>query len=257
MDRAAEALIADLVRADRPEDALFGEEGGRLAGGSGLTWVIDPIDGTVNYLYGLPAYAVSVAVVTGDPRVPGGWQPVAGCVHDAGLRGDLDRRVRRRRLPGRASARSAARPGPVPGADRHRLRLPGPGSAAPRPGCWPSCCPWCATSAGSARPPSTCATWPPGGWTGTTSRGCTCGTSRPVCSWRPRRGPRRPVPGEARRPRTWWSCAREPLLLGVGRRPGSDGSTGIRASVTETHRSLICPFRGASYAWKRKVTRRW
>jgi myo-inositol-1(or 4)-monophosphatase len=82
MDRAAEELIGDLLARARPDDALFGEEGGRTAGGSGLTWVIDPIDGTVNYLYGLPAYAVSVAVVTGDPGRAGAWWPVAGCVHN-------------------------------------------------------------------------------------------------------------------------------------------------------------------------------
>ncbi len=82
MDRAAEALITDLLARARPDDAVFGEEGVRVAGASGLTWVIDPIDGTVNYLYGLPAYAVSVAVVTGDPGVPGAWRPVAGCVYN-------------------------------------------------------------------------------------------------------------------------------------------------------------------------------
>ncbi len=82
MDRAAEGLITDQLAQTRPDDAVFGEEGGRVFGASGLTWVIDPIDGTVNYLYGLPAYAVSVAVVTGDPGVPGAWQPVAGCVYN-------------------------------------------------------------------------------------------------------------------------------------------------------------------------------
>ncbi|MDO5501494.1 MAG: inositol monophosphatase family protein, partial [Propionibacteriaceae bacterium] len=46
---------------------------------SGLTWVIDPIDGTVNYLYDIPAWAVSVAVVEGDPD-PATWRAVAGCV---------------------------------------------------------------------------------------------------------------------------------------------------------------------------------
>ena len=44
--------------------------------------MVDPIDGTVNYLYDLPAYAVSVAAVTGDVRVPGGYEVVAGCVHN-------------------------------------------------------------------------------------------------------------------------------------------------------------------------------
>src|SRR3712207_984922 len=49
-------------------------------GTSGLTWVLDPIDGTVNYLYGIPAYAVSVAVVAGG-AVPEEWTAVAGAVH--------------------------------------------------------------------------------------------------------------------------------------------------------------------------------
>ena len=81
-DRAAEDLLRRLLRAERPDDAVLGEEGGTQTGGSGLTWVVDPIDGTVNYLYGIPVYAVSVAVVEGDPAVPGGWSPVAGCVHN-------------------------------------------------------------------------------------------------------------------------------------------------------------------------------
>jgi myo-inositol-1(or 4)-monophosphatase len=82
MDRAAEELLRAVLQEHRPQDALLGEEAGLSAGHSGLTWVLDPIDGTVNYLYGIPAYAVSVAVVSGDPRVPGGWAPVAGCVHN-------------------------------------------------------------------------------------------------------------------------------------------------------------------------------
>jgi myo-inositol-1(or 4)-monophosphatase len=82
MDTAAEALIRELLLHERPQDGLLGEEGGATSGTSGLTWVIDPIDGTTNYLYGVPAYAVSVAVVTGDPTVDGAWSPLAGCVHD-------------------------------------------------------------------------------------------------------------------------------------------------------------------------------
>ena len=58
----------------------MGEEEGSATGTSGLTWVVDPIDGTVNYLYGIPSYAVSVAVVTGDPTRPGEWEAVAGAV---------------------------------------------------------------------------------------------------------------------------------------------------------------------------------
>ena len=80
MDRRAQALIADRLRAARPQDAFFGEEGGAATGTSGVTWVVDPIDGTVNYVYDIPAYAVSVAAAVGDPRVPGEWRPVAGAV---------------------------------------------------------------------------------------------------------------------------------------------------------------------------------
>jgi myo-inositol-1(or 4)-monophosphatase len=81
MDTAAEALLRARLTKARPDDGLHGEEQGRRPGTSGLTWVIDPIDGTVNYLYGIPAYAVSVAAVVGDSAVAGAWQPVAGCVH--------------------------------------------------------------------------------------------------------------------------------------------------------------------------------
>ena len=80
MDTRAEALLRDRLAAARPEDGVLGEEGGLGAGSTGLTWVLDPIDGTVNYLYDLPSYAVSVAVVLGDPTTPGAWTPVAGAV---------------------------------------------------------------------------------------------------------------------------------------------------------------------------------
>ena len=81
MDRAVEDLLRRRLAEARPGDGILGEEEGGRSGTSGLTWVLDPIDGTVNYLYRIPAYAVSVALVTGDPTVPGDWQPVAACVH--------------------------------------------------------------------------------------------------------------------------------------------------------------------------------
>jgi myo-inositol-1(or 4)-monophosphatase len=81
MDRAVEELLRTRLAEARPDDGVLGEEAGGRGGSSGYTWVLDPIDGTVNYLYRIPAYAVSVALVTGDPTVPGGWQSVAGCVH--------------------------------------------------------------------------------------------------------------------------------------------------------------------------------
>lgn len=80
MDQRSQELILRLLGEERPDDAVMGEEEGSTAGTSGLTWVVDPIDGTVNYLYGIASYAVSVAVVTGDPTRPGAWAAVAGAV---------------------------------------------------------------------------------------------------------------------------------------------------------------------------------
>jgi len=80
MDLASEELLRGLLAQRRPQDGILGEEEGLRPGTSGVTWVVDPIDGTVNYLYGIPAYAVSVAAVVGTPR-PAEWQVVAACVH--------------------------------------------------------------------------------------------------------------------------------------------------------------------------------
>ena len=80
MDTDSELLLRRLISAARPHDGILGEEGDAVPGTSGLTWVVDPIDGTVNYLYGLPSYAVSVAVVAGEPD-PESWVPIAGCVY--------------------------------------------------------------------------------------------------------------------------------------------------------------------------------
>lgn len=78
-DREVEELIRARIEAARPQDAILGEEGGASGGTSGITWLVDPIDGTVNYLYGIPHYAVSIAVVDGDPD-PAVWTPLAGTV---------------------------------------------------------------------------------------------------------------------------------------------------------------------------------
>jgi myo-inositol-1(or 4)-monophosphatase len=61
VDTASEALIVRRLLEARPDDGVLGEEGAAHEGSSGVRWVIDPIDGTVNFLYGLPAYAVSIA----------------------------------------------------------------------------------------------------------------------------------------------------------------------------------------------------
>ena len=62
MDRASEKFIVDSLLASRPHDGIIGEEGSSRHSASGLTWVIDPVDGTVNYLYGIPGWNVSIAV---------------------------------------------------------------------------------------------------------------------------------------------------------------------------------------------------
>jgi myo-inositol-1(or 4)-monophosphatase len=75
MDRAAEAMIAERILAERPGDAILGEEGGESGHGR-VRWIVDPLDGTVNYLYGLADWAVSIAaevdgtVVAGVVAVP-------------------------------------------------------------------------------------------------------------------------------------------------------------------------------------------
>ncbi|HEY3765752.1 MAG TPA: inositol monophosphatase family protein [Gaiellales bacterium] len=74
-DRAAERLLIDRITTARPADGLLGEEGGHAAGTSGLRWVIDPLDGTTNYLFGYPVWSVSVACEDAD----GG---VVAVVHD-------------------------------------------------------------------------------------------------------------------------------------------------------------------------------
>ncbi|HEY8590454.1 MAG TPA: inositol monophosphatase family protein [Naasia sp.] len=78
-DRETEDLIRGLLAEARPDDGFLGEESEATGGTSGLTWVVDPIDGTVNFLYGLPAWAVSIAVVEGDPD-PRTWRALAGAV---------------------------------------------------------------------------------------------------------------------------------------------------------------------------------
>ncbi|MFD7162612.1 inositol monophosphatase family protein [Streptomyces violascens] len=71
MDIAAEKLITGYLSEHRPHDGFLGEEGASSEGTSGIRWVIDPLDGTVNYLYGLPTWAVSIAAEQDGERVAG------------------------------------------------------------------------------------------------------------------------------------------------------------------------------------------
>jgi len=71
VDRATEELVVGRLLGARPDDGLLGEEGGERGGTTGVRWVVDPIDGTTNFVYGLPAYAVSIAAEV-DGRVRAG-----------------------------------------------------------------------------------------------------------------------------------------------------------------------------------------
>jgi myo-inositol-1(or 4)-monophosphatase len=74
-DEAAEALIRRRLAGARPEDGILGEEEGDTPGTSGVRWIVDPLDGTTNFLFGIPQWAVSVACEDADG-------PLAGTVYD-------------------------------------------------------------------------------------------------------------------------------------------------------------------------------
>ena len=86
IDRRAERAVVDGILATRPDDGILGEEGTSREGTSGVRWVIDPLDGTANFVYGYPAYTVSIGIEIGG-------EPVAGVVFDTG-RGVLFRGAR-------------------------------------------------------------------------------------------------------------------------------------------------------------------
>ena len=70
-DRAAERILVDLIAGERPDDGVLGEEGAARESRSGLRWVLDPLDGTVNYLYQLDNFSVSVAVEDSEGALVG------------------------------------------------------------------------------------------------------------------------------------------------------------------------------------------
>jgi fructose-1,6-bisphosphatase/inositol monophosphatase family enzyme len=75
VDRSSEALIVGSLLKARPDDGVQGEEGSSRRGSTGVTWVIDPLDGTINYLYGIRVFAVSIAASTEG-------RSIVGVVHD-------------------------------------------------------------------------------------------------------------------------------------------------------------------------------
>lgn len=87
MDEKAEALIVETILRARPDDGIVAEEGAARVSKSGITWVIDPLDGTVNYFYGLPGWNVSIAArdqvgslvgVVAAPTINSLWHAVRG-----------------------------------------------------------------------------------------------------------------------------------------------------------------------------------
>lgn len=84
MDTAAEHLIRSRLAKERPDDGFLGEESGSGTGTTGIRWVVDPIDGTVNYLYNIPQYAVSIGVeVNGVVKVGVVFDPMKDEMYQA------------------------------------------------------------------------------------------------------------------------------------------------------------------------------
>ncbi len=186
-DLAAERAIRELLRERRPHDGFLGEEGGSEDGSSGLSWVVDPLDGTVNFLFGIPQWCVSVAV-RDEHRT------LAGAVYDPN-RDELFTATRggprAARLPSgsggltrpsvdAAPARRARRISPRRWS---RRALPTTRACAPRRRrCSRGSCRTCATSAASAAPRSTSRGRPRAATTPTSSAPSSRGTSQPARS---------------------------------------------------------------------------
>lgn len=88
MDRSAERVVLDGLAAARPDDGVLAEESGAHAGTSDVRWIVDPLDGTVNFYYGLPAYGVSIAAEVDGVVVAGAvYSALHRVVYDAVLGG--------------------------------------------------------------------------------------------------------------------------------------------------------------------------
>jgi myo-inositol-1(or 4)-monophosphatase len=104
-DLTAERAIRGLLEARRPGDGFLGEEGGSKEGSSGLSWVVDPLDGTINFLFGIPQWCVSVAVTDNHGTLAGAvFDPNRGELFTATRGGPalISSAAGERRLEGRA-----------------------------------------------------------------------------------------------------------------------------------------------------------
>lgn len=88
IDHASEELIRSRILTSRPDDGFVGEEGHDVPGTSGVEWIVDPIDGTVNFVYGIPAYAVSIAAAMDGTVVAGYVVNVVSGEEWAAVRGE-------------------------------------------------------------------------------------------------------------------------------------------------------------------------
>jgi myo-inositol-1(or 4)-monophosphatase len=114
-DHLAERVIREGLAAQRPDDGFLGEESGGQEGSSGLRWVVDPLDGTVNFLFGIPQWCVSIAVQDEHGSL-------AGVVYDP-LRGDLHSAVRGGTPTVEVSTRTSPVRGEPPARPRETLTL--------------------------------------------------------------------------------------------------------------------------------------
>ena len=160
LDHTAEATIVARLAGLRPGDAVVGEEGTHQDGASGVSWLIDPIDGTTNFVYGLPQWATSVAASSGGGTV-------AGAVYVPAM-GELFAAARGR------GATLNGEPISSSGCSDVSLALVATGfgyradDRRRQAALVAQLIGSCATSAGSARRPSTSATPRAGAWTPTT-----------------------------------------------------------------------------------------
>lgn len=154
-DTETERLIRSLLREARPDDEVLGEEdGGSRAVPSGVRWVVDPIDGTVNFMYGVPAYAVSIAAQVDGQSVAGVVVDVARDVtYGATLGGERGRRT----PPGYAGRSAAIRSTGPNWRSSQRVSGTTRRAAGSRDASSPNCSLVSATSDASAPRPSTSA----------------------------------------------------------------------------------------------------
>jgi myo-inositol-1(or 4)-monophosphatase len=98
-DRDSERAIVSSLRANFPEDSIVGEEGSKVQAGSGRTWIIDPLDGTSNYLQHFPVWSVSIGLKSGDEIVAGViYEPLRDLVFSAERGAGAFRNGRRMRV---------------------------------------------------------------------------------------------------------------------------------------------------------------